>query len=279
MSLNRVALMVSCYNRKEKTRGCLWSLKEQCKSAQNLSVDIYVFDDHSTDGTREMLNELFPEITVVEGNGNNFWCKSMYVLMKVASEREYDFYWMVNDDVSFYQDALYTMFHSYQKAGGICGIVGTTRSSITGMATYGGRDELRGALLEPDSNLKGCRWANWNCFLIDAEMLAKTGIIDGKYTHPRGKYDYSFRMVRKGIPIYIAEDYVGECDTNSIKGSFQDATLKRSERLIKLISPKGIPFGSYIRFNMKTKGIKELPKAVYGYISIIIYILMNKEIE
>ena len=94
MVLNRVALMMSCYNRKEKTKRCLSSLKEQCKSAQNLSVDIYVFDDHSTDGTREMLNELFPEVTVVEGNGNSFWCKSMYILMKVASEKKYDFYWI-----------------------------------------------------------------------------------------------------------------------------------------------------------------------------------------
>ena len=279
VALNRVALMLSCYNRKEKTRQCLLSLKEQCANEQNLSVDIYVFDDNSTDGTREMLNELFPEIIVIQGDGNSFWCKSMYILMKVTSERNYDFYLMINDDVSFYKNALYTMFHSYEKAGGGCGIVGTTRNSLTGIATYGGRNELRGALLEPDVNLKKCQWTNWNCFLVDAEIVSKIGIIDGKYKHSWGDYDYSFRMVKNGIPIYIAEDYVGECELNSVKGSFQDATLKRSERLRKLISPKGMPFGSYIRFNTKTKGIRELPRATFGYISIIIYILANKAIE
>lgn len=278
--LYRVAVMMACYNRKEKTKRCLESLSKQLEEySERCIIDKYIFDDYSTDGTYEMIRESFPDLIIIRGDGNNYWCKSMFRLMKITVRKEYDFYLMLNDDVLFYEDAFYTMFHSYNKVKSPCGIVGTTWGKLSQKATYGGRNDQKEMVIEPEVQLQKCQWANWNCFLIDAEVIKKIGIIDGKYKHSWGDYDYSSRMIKNDIPIYVAESYVGECEENSSKGSYQDGELKRWVRVKKLFSPKGLPLGSYIRFNVKTQGIFGLLDVLYGYGSILMYILLGKTIE
>ena len=271
-----VAIMMCCYNRKEKTRACLESILQQIHGNRNLDFDLYVYDDHSTDGTVEMIKSKYPQVTIFEGKGNAYWCKSMHYLMHYT-ENKYNYYLMVNDDVEFYQNAIQIVFESYEKIGRSCGIVGACQSKITGEYTYGGRDE-RQELVLPAEEPQTCSIAEWNCFFIDNEVIAKVGIIDGKYQHACGDYDYSFRMIQKHVPIYVATGYVGACEKNSYKGTCSDISLTRWIRFKKLLSPKGLPFYSLLRFNCKTKGILiGLRDSVYGYASRIYYIIMRKE--
>lgn len=274
----KVAVMLACFNRKEMTQRCIVGLKNQFTQHQDKEIDIYVYDDKSTDGTVEMLKREFPEIIIFEGNGQTYWCKSMYCLMKNAVEKQYDFYLMINDDVEFYDDAIEIMFNSYNFAKQTCGIVGATQSAVSGKITYGGRNKQE-HLLIPNGNIQRCIWANWNCFLIDNKTLNKVGIIDGKYKHSWGDFDYSHRMYKLGIPIYEASHYIGVCESNSNDKTYKDKRLSRKERLKKLFSPKGMPFSSYLRYNLKTKGLIGGIISIYGYCSIIAYILMGKEIK
>ena len=272
-----VAVMLCCFNRKEKTRLCLESILQQVYENSNLSFDIYVYDDHSTDGTVEMIKSEYPQITLLEGKGNAYWCKSMHYLMRYTLNRKYDYYLMVNDDVELYRNAIQVMFESYDKIGSSCGIVGACQSKITGEYTYGGRNE-RQELIAPAKEPQLCSIANWNCFLVDDKVIFKVGIIDGKYQHAFGDYDYSFRMIQNKVPIYVATEYVGTCEKNSYEGSYADASLPRRIRFKKLLSPKGLPFYSYLRYNCRTKGLLNgLKESIPGYASYIYYIILRKE--
>lgn len=274
----KVCIMLACYNRRKITKKCLAELLNQFPLLPTYEFEVYVYDDCSNDGTSEMIQEEFPQIKLIIGKHGAFWCKSMYYLMNLVSKKEFDYYLMINDDVQFDKNALNIMFQSYNSAACSCGIVGSTRSAQTGMITYGGRDRSK-KLLEPNGSLQQCHWANWNCFLIDKKVLSEVGIIDKKYQHSWGDFDYSYRMNKKGIPIYSAIDYVGTCEHNSLKGTFRDNTLKRGTRLKKLFSAKGLPIYSYFRYNIKTEGSRGLWKAIYGYASLIWYIVLNKKIE
>lgn len=273
----RVAVMVACYNRREVTKRCLHSLNNQIDAIQDKKFDIYVYDDGSTDGTYEMLMQYFPQLFVVRGNGNAYWCKSMHYLMNKATKKKYDFYMMINDDVYFYADAVKNMFKSYDNADGGCGIVGAFKSTHSQKGTYGGRNHQK-ELLMPNGKLQQCTWADWNCFLIDADVVKKVGILDGKYQHAWGDWDYDYRMLKKGFPIYETADYIGECELNSKKNTYADNALSRKIRLKKLFSTKGFPFASFMRYHIKTKGINAFFSALYGYCSVIWYILMGKEL-
>ena len=134
-------------------------------------------------------------------------------------------------------------------------------------------------MMVPNGKLQKCKLANWNCFLLDANVINRVGVIDGKFQHAWGDFDYSSRMNKKGIPIYLATEYVGECEINSAKGTYKDNELCRYERLKKLCSHKGLPVYSFFRYNIKMEGIKGAFKALYGYASILGYILLNKKID
>lgn len=272
----RVAVMLCCFNRKQITRRCLITLQKQLKGEANNIYDVYIYDDGSTDGTYEMIRELFPMYIVVKGNGNKYWCKSMHYLMKLATSRDYDFYLMINDDVIFAPNAIEIMFHAYRTAEVMCGIVGATQSLISGKTTYGGRNE-KGELLRPNGKIQTCVEANWNCFLLGKEVIELVGIIDGKYQHAWGDFDYSYRMRKQGIPIFLAGEYIGICENNTEKGTFKDFSLRRRVRLKKLLSPKGMPIYSYFRYNIKVKGVKGFFVSIYGYASMVLYILLNKK--
>lgn len=274
----KVAIMLACFNRKEITKRCLIGLKKQFGYHMDKKIDIYVYDDHSTDGTLQMLKDEFLDVTVIEGSGQEYWCESMYRLMIKVIEKDYDYYLMVNDDVDFYENSIDIMFKSYYLANKRCAIVGSTIGRTSGKITYGGRNEEE-ILLEPQRFLQQCKWANWNCFLLDRETIKEVGIIDGKYKHSWGDFDYSYRMNRFGIPIFVATEYIGICEKNSVQNTFRDKRLSKKERLIKLFSPKGLHFMSYLRYNLKIKGVKGLGISIYGYISLITYIILGKEIK
>lgn len=274
----RIAIIFCCYNRKGLTKRCLVQLSRQAAQFEEDTFEIYVCDDDSTDGTVEMIEKEFQWVHLLKNGGNLYWCKSMHKGMREAVKEDYDYYLMVNDDVDFAEDALKVMLQSYEMAAKPCAIVGATKTNEKDCVSYGGRDK-NGMLMVPDGTLKSCELANWNCFLVDKGIISKVGIIDGKYQHAWGDFDYSYRMRRMNYPIYLATDYIGKCDTNSVTGTFRDKSLGRRKQLKKLFSTKGMPFYSYMRYHLKTQGKWRLFKYLYGYLSMIGYILLKKEMK
>ena len=270
-----VSVILACYNRKETTRQCIEALNKQLCEEKNLRFDIYVYDDASTDGTYDMLVREWPSVKVIRGSGASYWAKSMHDLMQIVKNK-YDYYLMVNDDVIFRENAVKTIFRAYKQADCNCGIVGATQSFYSGEITYGGRDKEKKLINPSREKLLRCQWAGWNCFLINNEVLNLVGIIDGKYQHAWGDWDYSYRMSKKKIPIYLASDYIGYCEENTINGTYMDDTLSIKMRLKNLFSSKGLPFYSYIRYNVKTRGLLGFIIAIYGYTSLIYYIISKK---
>lgn len=272
----KLAIVMCSHNRKKMTERSVFQLNESIKKCFDVQCKIYVCDDGSTDGTPEMLKENFDNVILLRGTGNLYWCKSMHMAMKVAVKEDYDFYLMVNDDTNFKENVVQIMLESYEQAGKSCGIVGAM--CYENVCTYGGRTADK-ILIQPNGKLQMCDWANWNCFLIDREVVKSVGIIDGKYQHACGDFDYSYRMLQAGFPIYVSTEYVGEAQKNGIEGTYQDYSLTRRKRLKLLLSPKGLPIYSYFRYHIRTSKVKELPIYIYGYISIIVYILLNKEFK
>ena len=92
-----VAAILTCFNRKNKTQKCLESLFKILPDC-----DVYITDDGSTDGTRDMLHQCFPKVKVISGTGNLFWSRGMYTAWKEAVKGKYDYYLWLNDDIELY---------------------------------------------------------------------------------------------------------------------------------------------------------------------------------
>ena len=88
--------------------------------------------------------------------------------------------------------------------------------------------------------------------LITRNYLADLPIsVDEIYEHGFGDFDYGYRLLNAGGQPYIASDFVGTCDRNSKKGTWEDPSIPLKERIKKKNSPVGQPFASHKYFLKK----------------------------
>lgn len=126
----KVYIVIPVYNRRERTRRCLESLCQQ----NNKNFRIVVVDDASTDGTGEMINQEFPEVTLLKGDGNLWWVGSTnlgirHVLEMCESD---DYILTLNDDLVVLPNYIESLFRATQsQPGAIIGSVETTSESPT----------------------------------------------------------------------------------------------------------------------------------------------------
>ena len=274
-----IAVIFTCFNRRDKTLSCIEELEKQAEKIK-VSLKFYICDDGSTDGTYHAIKQMLPTAEVVESNGNLYWCRGMYTAMKRARAKKHDFYLMINDDTVFEPNALQFMIESYKKIGRPCGIVGTMKSLSGESITYGGQRYIhkwkigRSEIVKPSNEPIKCDIANWNCFLVSQEIIDNVGIVDPKYEHGLGDFDYSLMMKEKGYSIYTSVGYIGRVDRNPSTGTYMDNKISRKERIQKLLSRKGRPVKSEFYFYAKHYGLLGFFYCLYLYARIYLEIIL-----
>lgn len=79
--MKSIAVLLTVFNRKEKTLQCLGNLYRQLP-IQGYNVDIYLTNDGCTDGTPEAIAQKFPEVNIIHSKGNLFWNRECIQLGK-----------------------------------------------------------------------------------------------------------------------------------------------------------------------------------------------------
>lgn len=117
-----MAVLLSCFNRREKTLACLKALFGQNRPS-GCSLEVFLTDDASTDGTVEAVRNLFPAARVLAGTGSLYWNGGMRLSFEEALKGDYDYYLWLNDDTLLDPGALTAMLHTHakvqQKGGGM----------------------------------------------------------------------------------------------------------------------------------------------------------------
>src|SRR5579875_4150500 len=86
-----VAVLMTCFNRREQTLRCLQHLFAQTALTQ-ISLHVVLLDDASTDGTAEAVREAFPDVQLMRGTGQLYWNRGMRMAFAEALRRGFDFY-------------------------------------------------------------------------------------------------------------------------------------------------------------------------------------------
>jgi GT2 family glycosyltransferase len=89
-----IGIVIPVHNRKGFTRDCLSSLQNQTLRADY----IIVVNDGSTDGTAEMIEQEFPEVIVLHGDGNLFWTAAINLGVKLALNLGVEYVLTLNND-------------------------------------------------------------------------------------------------------------------------------------------------------------------------------------
>ena len=259
--MSRIAVLLTCYNRKQTTLGCLKALRDQ-----HVECDIYLVDDRSPDETGRVVKEEYPDVHVLLGTGNLFWNRGMHLAWKAASDLDYDFYLWLNDDTKLKSSALEDMLCVSMKHSNEVIICGATQDECSLNFTYGGRDRAYIPII-PNGSDQSIYYMNGNIVLVPRAVYQKVGMLDPYFHHDIGDFDYGLRARKLGVKILSSYDFVGFCERN-LSALTKERLMGVSliKRLIRLFSPFGQnPFQQF-KFAYRHQNVL---KAIYVFFKLI----------
>lgn len=260
--MKRIAVLLTTYNRKDKTINCLNSLsKAIIKSDFDIIFDIYLVDDNSSDGTTEAVNINFPQVTIVKGSGNLYWSRGMRLAWETAfaSKIEYDSFLLLNDDVVLSENVIMQLMgtHYYSlknnKQSGI--YVCSTMDPVNSKISYGGLlikskgIRIKKIRISPINIPQSCSMANANILMVTKSVVNSIGIFDPRYIQRFADYDYTLSASEKGIPVLVCPGIGGYCTDDHGNGWLPNGSSLR-ERIKYLYSPKGLGYKENL-YNLK----------------------------
>ncbi len=275
----RLAILVVCFNRKDFTLIALRRLFNQT-GMEHLSVEVFLLDDGSRDGTADAVEQAFPHVHLLRGDGSLWWVGGMRKAFDAALSKGFDAYVMFNDDTFLYPDALRRLTDSYKEAAKVDGpviLIGSMRDAATGEHSYGGFTQRANGLrldfypvLPSDHAMRPCQTMNGNFTLIPAEIAAELGNFDGAFLQKFADLDYGLRATSRGLPVRVAPGYFGTCSDNPTSGTWQDRSLPVSKRWQNLMSPKGVPVREWFLYTRRHFGWRWPLYAVSPYVRTIL---------
>lgn len=233
-----IAVLLTCFNRKEITQKCLKSL-----FVFNISFDVYIVDDGSTDGTFEMIISEFSEVNVIKGDGSLYWNRGMHKAWEYAKKKNYEYYLWLNDDVELYSNAFEEILDcskTYNHKNIISGLIETKDKS---RLLYGGYDKQK-KLIQSSGEMNSITYLNGNFVLIPKFVFKKIGNLDPIFHHDLGDVDYGLRAQKEGVMVYSTRKPIGSGETNSIS-----RLRLNNSTLIKRFKRLNSPLGSNLRLN------------------------------
>lgn len=272
----KIAVLIACHNRRGKTIACLQRL---AAAAINSKVEIqtFLFDDGSTDGTSEAVQQLDSTIEIIRGDGSYFWNRSMHHLFGMALKRQFHSYLWLNDDTMLMPDAFTHLKNAVLFAESNDAIVvGAINDPVTGMVTYGGLRDVNpnlrpflASLVTPSAQPQDIDVMNGNVVLIPHKIALKVGNLDPIFEHGMGDTDYSKRAKKMGFRLLLTSAYVGTCARNAIQGTHNDLTLSTRQRLKQMFSRKGLPWRSWLTMCWRYGGVLWPVHFLWGYIKVL----------
>ncbi len=257
--VTRIAVLMTCYNRKDTTLGSLGALFAQ-RLPPDCSLSVYLTDDNSSDGTGAAVRERFPQVHVCQGSGSLYWNGALRLSWETALKEEgVNFYLWLNDDTILVEDALLNLLTTYRNLKAQHGeliVVGSTQDPITGVYNYGGLTRhswlrrLRFDLTPLHDTPIRTEAMNGNCVLVPAFIVERIGINNRAFSYSMGMgdIDYSLRATAAGFGVWVMPGFVGTCGSNSSVGTFEDVSLGIGQRWQKVRTPKGLMPSKWLVF-------------------------------
>jgi hypothetical protein len=212
-----LSIVLVGWNNKAYLDPCLVSLYE---SGLKCSFDMVVVDNGSTDGSQEMLREKFPQVIIIQNEGNVGLGKASNQGIEATKGR---YILLLNNDTivngaSF--DALVDFLEQNPKAGGVGGKLMNPDGTIQAGYNYFPSlvDEFLvatrlGELFRPgypavmDANeIQSVDWMGSACLMVRRAALDKVGLLDEGYFIYGDEADLQYRLKKAGWEIYFLPD-------------------------------------------------------------------------
>lgn len=113
--MNKVAVVVPVYNRREITLNYISSFLEISSTVNGCDFTIVIIDDGSTDGTSQSIRQLYSDVVILSGDGNLWWTGAIRKGVEYAIGQDFDLLLIMNDDVEMAPDFLEQLLAVHEK--------------------------------------------------------------------------------------------------------------------------------------------------------------------
>ena len=211
MKNKRVAIVTPVHNRRELTLQCLQSLSRIKRDG--LDIQIIVVDDGSTDGTSDAIRQRFPEVEIVEGDGNLWYTAGTNLGIETALKSNPDYILGINDDSIFDANFLQRMIECAEKYP----------RSVVGALLLLWDTPHKVFQVSPKWNVWRGGWRYWqeqtvwtvpnkpwavemivgNCILYPAQVFKENGLMNPTKLAQYGDAEFTPRIKRNGWRLLI----------------------------------------------------------------------------
>ncbi|WP_411826372.1 glycosyltransferase family 2 protein [Luteolibacter sp. AS25] len=217
-------LIIPVYNRRSVTCRCLRMISPLLKNGWK----IVVVDDGSTDGTRDAIENDFPDVKTLSGTGSLYWTGAMELGMRWAYDNGANCMVWLNDDVTLEPVVIENIAAKAMKQNCVIsglGCILDNKGDITSYhrLTYRGLGKLDQQIIsEPPLDLIAVDACRGNLVAFPRDIVSRIGFPDGsKVPHMMGDSDYTLRATKAGFNCFIdpdspfIEEYVYREDNDS----------------------------------------------------------------
>jgi len=247
----KVAILLTCFNRKRQTLSCLQSAYSALQNVQHFNFEFYLVDDGSTDGTFDAVKSIFPDVNIIKSSGDLYWNRGMRLAWKNASQaNDFDFYLWLNDDLELNNDSFMILFNNYKKLDNTRSILCGSSESKDHVITYSGfLSGIRERII-PNGKIQECDYFNGNFVLIPKSVFIEVGMLDNIFHHSKGDFDYGLRSKALGINSYVTSSVIGYCERHDVLPIWCNPKYNLFRRIACFYTPLGAdPFKNFIYEN------------------------------
>ncbi|MEQ9553740.1 MAG: glycosyltransferase [Coleofasciculus sp. G3-WIS-01] len=207
----RIVFIIPVRNRKNYTHNILEQLTFQIEQENLKGISIIIVNDGSTDGTKEMIQNKFPTVFLIEGDGSLWWAGAIVKGMSYALKSlEADYIVWLNDDICiadcFIRNLIKICSSGKYKSAVVGGIV-LDQTYIDWIVYSGLKDR------QPVSHINAFSTSNelevdvlcGNIVVIPRTIVDQVGFPDSiKLPHHGSDYEYIMRVKKAGFRVILS---------------------------------------------------------------------------
>ncbi len=212
-----VYIIIPVHNRIAYTRKCLECIEKQTYR----ELKTILVDDGSTDGTRGMVSERYPDVTILQGNGQLWWVGAINLGLQHVTERaaDRDLVLLMNNDLTFSDDLVETLVKAHEEYPRA--VIGSVegREDAPAVIVHGGNrtnwwlatskrlNTGRNLADFPPGHIEPVSYVTGRGVLFPTPVIRRIGFYDPRFVH-RGDNEYGVRAKKHGYDLLVAYDAV-----------------------------------------------------------------------
>ncbi|MBP7475942.1 MAG: glycosyltransferase family 2 protein [Pyrinomonadaceae bacterium] len=230
----KLEIITPVHNRVRETLQCLRSLARA--DTTGLDIHVVIVDDGSTDGTAEAVAAEFPDVEIVQGDGNLWYTAGTNRGLTAALAHDPDYILAINNDSIFHEKCIINMVNCAEKYS----------RSVVGAVLLNWDTPHQVFQVSPRWELSKGGFRHWNrqtvwtlpsraweveivvgnCVLYPASAIRECGLMDEKRLVHWGDAEYTPRMKKRGWRLLIEPTARVFCKPNDPASGFRSMPLR-----------------------------------------------------